>query len=77
MDMMHAQAEFELGRLIDAAAEPSDKGNGWHLVFHTSSGEIELLTDHLGHERLFHTLNKVTEVGREIGFKSIRVEEHF
>ncbi|RDH85954.1 MAG: hypothetical protein DIZ80_00310 [endosymbiont of Galathealinum brachiosum] len=77
MDLMHAQAEFEAGHLTGAAAEPSEKGNGWHLLFHTPTGKIEMLTDHSGHERLYHTLKQVTEVGRDIGFESIRVEEHF
>lgn len=77
MDLMHAKAEFEAGHLIDAAAEPSQTGNGWHLLFHTLAGKTEILTDDSGHERLYHSLNKVTEVGRDIGFQSIRVEEHF
>jgi hypothetical protein len=77
MDLMHAQAEFDVGHLTGAAAEPSENGNGWHLLIYTPSGQTEMLTDRSGYERLYHTLNQVTEAGRDIGFKSIRVEEHF
>jgi len=77
MDLMHAKAEFEAGHLINAAAEPSEKSNGWHLLFHTDSGKTEILTDHAGHEHIYHSLNQVTKVSRDIGFKSVRVEEHF
>ena len=34
-------------------------------------------SDHAGRERLFHSLDHATEVGRDIGFNSVRVEEHF
>jgi len=74
---MHAKAEFVAGRLSEAAAEPSDQGDGWRLLFHTESGETQVLTDHSGRERLYHSLDHVTEVGRDIGFTSVRVEEHF
>ena len=77
MDLMHAKAEFEAGRLGEAAAEPSEQGGGWRLLLHTEAGEIQVLTDHAGRERLFHSLDHATEVGRDIGFNSVRVEEHF
>ena len=38
MDLMHAKAEFEAGRLSEAAAEPSEQGGGWRLLLHTKSG---------------------------------------
>ena len=77
MDLIHAKAEFAAGRLSDAVAEPSEQGDGWRLLLHGQTGEIQLLTDHAGRERLFHSLDHATEVGRDIGFDSLRVEEHF
>ena len=77
MDLMHAKAEFEAGRLSEAAAEPSEQGEGWRLLLHTKSGETLVLTDHAGRERLYHSLDHATEVGRDLGFSCVRVEEHF
>ena len=47
------------------------------MLFRTESGETRVLTDNAGRERLYHNLDHLTEVGRDIGFKSVRVEEHF
>jgi hypothetical protein len=77
MDLMHAKAEFEAGRLREAAAEPIERGDGWRLLLHTETGETLVLTDHSGRERMYHSLDHATEVGRDIGFDSVRVEEHF
>jgi hypothetical protein len=77
MDLAHAKAEFEAGRLTEAVAEPSEQGDGWRLVIHSKKTGPEVLTDHSGREQLYHSLDHTTEVGREIGFDSIRVEEHF
>ena len=77
MDLMHAKAEFEAGRLVEAAAEPSEQGNGWRLVLHTKSGGTAVLTDHVGQERLYLSLDHATEVSRDIGFNSVRIEENF
>lgn len=77
MDLEHAKAEFEAGRLTEVAAEPSEQGDGWRLLFHTQSGDSLVLTDHAGRERLYHSLDHATEIGREIGFHTVRVEEHF
>jgi hypothetical protein len=77
MDLLHVKAEFEAGRLNEAVVEPSEQGDGWRLLLHTQTGEIIALTDHSGRERLYHSLDHATEVGREIGFASVRVEEHF
>ena len=74
MDLMHAKAEFEAGRLTDVAVEPSEQGDGWHLLLHTENGETRVLTDHSGRERLFHSLDHASEVGRDIGFETVRVE---
>ncbi len=77
MDLMHAKAEFEAGRLREAAAEPTEQGDGWRLLLHTETGETLVLTDHSGRERMYHSLDHATEVGRDIGFDSVRIEEHF
>lgn len=77
MDLIHAKAEFNAGRLREAAAEPSEQGEGWRLLLHTDTGDTLVLSDHTGRERLYHSLDHATEVGRDIGFNSVRVEEHF
>ena len=77
VDLMHAKAEFEADRLSDVAAEPSTQGDGWRLLLHAKTGAMHVLTDHAGRERLFHSLDHATEVGRDIGFLCVRVEEHF
>lgn len=77
MDLIHAKAEFAAGRLTEAVAEPSPQGDGWRLLLHQQTRETQVLTDHSGRERLFHSLDHATEVGQDIGFDSLRVEEHF
>ena len=77
MEILQAKAEYEAGRLGEAVAEPSTQADGWRLLLHTTSGETLVLTDHTGRERLYHSLDHVTETGREIGFASVRVEEPF
>ena len=77
MDLMHAKAEFDADRLSEAAAEPSKQGDGWRLLLRSKTGEIQVLSDHAGRERLLHSLDHATKVARDIGFNSVRVEEHF
>ena len=77
MDLLHAKAEFEAGRLNEAVAEVPERGGGWRLMLRTAGGETVVLTDHSGRERLFNSLDHVTEVGRDIGFGTVRIEEHF
>jgi hypothetical protein len=77
MELMDAKVEFEAGRLKEVVAEPSEQGDGWRLLIHTRSGEALVLTDHVGRKRLCHSLDQATEVGTDIGFGSLRVEEHF
>lgn len=77
MDLMHAKAEFEADRLIEAVVEPSKESDGWRLLLHTAKGETLVLTDHSGRESLYRSLDHATEVGRDIGFSTVRVEEHF
>ncbi len=77
MDLMHAKAEFEAGRLSEAVVEPSEQGEGWRLLLHSENGATLVLTDHSGRECLYHSLDHATEVVRDIGFDSVRVEENF
>ena len=77
MGKTHAKAEFEAGRLNEAVAEPSEQSNGWRLLLHCENGKKLVLTDHSGRECAYHSLDHATEVGRDIGFDSVRVEEHF
>ena len=77
MDLQHAQAEFELGRLVEAVIEPSSNDNGWRVLFVNRDGEQSPLTDQTGTEKSYHTLDNATEVTREVGFISARVEERF
>ena len=77
MDLIHAKAEFEAGRLSEAVAEPSEQGDGWRLLVHTQTGETVVLADYSRRERPYHGLDDATEVGQDIGFESARVEEHF
>jgi hypothetical protein len=77
MDLMHAKAEFGADRLSEVVAEPSKQGDGWRLLLHLKTGDIQVLTDHSGRESLFRSLDHATQVGRDIGFGSVRVEERF
>ena len=77
MDLMQAKAEFEAGRLREVVAESFEEGGGWRLLIHTNAGETLVLTDHAGRERLYRSLDHAAEVGRDIGFNTVRVEEHF
>ena len=76
MDLLHAKAEFEAGRLSEVFVEPSTEGGGW-LLLHSVDETAAVLCDHSGRERLFHSPDHATEDGLEIGFSSVRVEEHF
>ena len=76
MDLLHAKAEFEASRLSEVVAVPSTEGGGW-LLLHSVDETAAVMCDHSGRERLFHSLDYATEVGLEIGFSSVRVEERF
>lgn len=72
-----AQAEFEAGRLREVILEPADEGNGWMVVLEALDGERVKLTDHGGHEKMYHSLDHATEAAKVIGFDTVRVEEPF
>lgn len=77
MDLQHAQAEREAGRLGEAVIEPSPNGNGWMVVFVTTDGARATLSDHTGTEKLYHTLDHASGAAREAGFSEARIEEPF
>ncbi len=77
MDTQKARAEFEAGRLSEVLVEPADEGNGWMVVVKSVDGDQMKLTDHGGHERVYHTLDHATEAAKAIGFGTVRVEEPF
>jgi hypothetical protein len=65
------------GELTEAVAAPAGQGNGWVLRFGTGAGAQVPYTAHSGVPKVFHTLDHMTEIARELGFASIRVEEVF
>ena len=77
MDIQTACAEFEAGRLQDVVIEPADDGNGWMVLVHDTTGRMVKITDHGGAEKIYHTIDYATQVAKEIGFETIRVEERF
>lgn len=77
MDLQTACAEFEAGKIHDVFIEPADKGNGWMICVHDSAGRIVNITNHGGREKIYHTIDHATEVAKEIGFQTVRVEERF
>lgn len=77
MDHDQAIEALSAGGLAEAVIKPAEDANGWALVFATPAGEQLLYTDHTGTEKVFHDLDHATDVAREIGFKTVRVEETF
>jgi hypothetical protein len=63
--------------LVEAIVKPAEDANGWVVVFVTRTGEHALYTGHTGTEKVYHSLDQATEAAREIGFRTIRVEEEF
>jgi hypothetical protein len=71
MEALHA------GQLLEAVVTPGDHSDGWVLFLLSPSGEQVAYTTVAGVPKVFHTLDRATEVARELGFESIRVEERF
>lgn len=65
------------GDLQEAIVTPAEASDGWLLLLVTGSGEQIPYTGSIGTPKVFHTLDHATEVARELGFESIRVEERF
>lgn len=77
MDHDQAIEALSAGHLVEAVIKPAEDANGWVLLFATSDGMQVLYTGRTGTEKAFHTLDHATEIARELGFQSIRVEESF
>ena len=77
MDIDSAAEEYHKKSISEAIIEPSPNGNGWHILFHKTNGDIVALTDHTDTEKLYHTLDHTTDMLQSAGIKTIRVEEHF
>lgn len=65
------------GELVEAVVAPAEPSNGWVLLLVNHDGDQLPYTTHGGIRKVFHTLDHATEVARELGFESIRVEESF
>lgn len=77
MDHDQAIQARSAGDLIEAVIKPAEDANGWVLMFTTAAGEQVVYAGHTGTEKVFHDLDHATDVAREIGFRSVRVEETF
>lgn len=77
--MEHEQIRraVEAGDLTEAVAEPAQDANGWVLTFTERGGGRAPYTDHTGTEKVYHSLDQVSELARELGFDRVRVEEEF
>ncbi|MEW8306095.1 MAG: hypothetical protein G8D88_03215 [gamma proteobacterium symbiont of Ctena orbiculata] len=56
---------------------PNPQPNVGFRRYEKPDAETLMLTDHSGREHVYHSLDHATEVVRDIGFDSVRVEEHF
>jgi hypothetical protein len=65
------------GRLSEPVVMPAEDANGWVLIFVDRRGDHHVFTDHTGTEKLYRDLDQATQVARELGFGSVRVEEAF
>ena len=77
MDHDQAMTALHTGDLVDAVIKPAEDANGWILVFLSRSGEQLVYRGHTGTEKVYHSLDQVTDLARQIGFHDIRVEEAF
>ena len=77
--MDHDQAQLALhgGKLSEAVVKPADDANGWTILLVHKNGGHTLYTGHSGTEKVYHSLDRATQVARELGFDSVRIEEAF
>ena len=77
--MDHDQAQLALhdGELREAIVKPANDANGWAILLVHKDGGHSFYTGHSGTEKVYHSLDRATEVARELGFDSIRIEEEF
>jgi hypothetical protein len=77
MDHDEIMRAVHAGGLLEAIATPAEGADGWILLCLSSNGEQIPYTAASGAPKVFHTLDRATEVAQELGFASIRVEERF
>lgn len=77
MDHDQVMQARHAGELVEAIVTPADPSDGWVLLLVTPNAERVPYSTHGGTRKVFHTLDHATEVARELGFESIRVEEAF
>ena len=77
MDHDQAQLALHRGELREAVVRPASDANGWTIQLIHNSGDQSLYTGHSGTEKVYHSLDRATEVARELGFDSVRIEEEF
>ena len=77
MEHDHVMQAVHAGQLLEAVVTPADQSDGWVLLLLSPSGEQVPYTTVTGVPKVFHTLDRATEVAHELGFATIRVEERF
>ena len=77
MEHAHVMEAVHAGQLLEAVVTPADQSDGWVLLLLSPSGEQVPYTTVTGVPKVFHTLDRATEVAHELGFATIRVEERF
>ena len=77
MDHDQAQLALHRGELSEAIVTPASDANGWTILLVHKNGSHSLFTGHSGTEKIYHTLDRATEMARELGFDSVRIEEKF
>jgi hypothetical protein len=65
------------GELREAILTPAADANGWVMLFLTVDGRQLPLTSPGGREHIFHDLDHASELGKELGFDEVRIEERF
>lgn len=77
--MEHHRAIHALGagELVAAVVLPDEQANGWRLFLESGDGMRSAYLTPGGAPALFHSLDRATEVARELGFETVRVEEPF
>jgi len=61
----------------DGLLIPAKTGNGWAVVVADHDGKLIPVTDHGGHEKVYHSLDGATSILKELGVAEIQVIEHF
>lgn len=77
MDHDEARNAIRNEEITEVVVTPAQDANGWVLVFTTRTGDRVVYTGHTGTEKVYHSLDQVTEVARALGCPDVRVEETF